>query len=98
MSDFKIIFNTNTNDDKSIININKKLISIIININNIKMYNLIQEINKINDLLKFYNNHKIKIYFNDKINIEFIDIIITKLSNIFYKYVKMKQNKMFTFS
>jgi leucyl aminopeptidase len=98
MSDFKIIFNTNTNDDKSIININKKLISIIININNIKMYNLIQEINKINDLLKFYNNHKIKIYFNDKINIEFIDIIITKLSNILYKYVKMKQIKMFTFS
>lgn len=98
MTNFKIIFNTNTNDDKTVVNVNKKTFYIIININEIKIYYLVQEINKINDLLKFYNNNKISIFFSDKINTELINIIITKLSNVLYKYIKMKEIKMFTFS
>ena len=97
----KIIFiNTPIKDgDRTIININENIFFIKINVNNIQMYKLIKEINKINDLINFNDQIKlINIIFDSSLNLQFINVIITKLSNILYSYIKMKEIKLYSFS
>ena len=100
MTSFKIIFfsDENTNDIHNVF-IDKKLFYIQINLFNINMYNLDKEINKINDLINFNNKIKmIKIIFENKINSQLTNIIISKLNNVLYSYVKMIKNELLSFS
>lgn len=102
MNTIKILFLNNLNnysDDKTTLNINKNIFLIKININNITNYNLVKEIKKISNLLNINNEiKKINIIFDNEINDFIINKIITKLSDILYSYIKIKEIKMYKFS
>ena len=56
-------------------------------IKNLSNYDLNLQINKINNLVVIYNKiQRINIIFDTKINLKIVNIILTKLSDILYKY------------
>jgi len=79
------------------ININKNIIKILLNINNISHYHLNNEINKIKNLFSIYSNIKLYVKINELINIDISNNIISKISNITYKSKYVKQCKLLNF-
>ena len=97
----KILFlNSSKNiDELTIINIGNNKIIIKMYVYNIKTYNLVKEIKKINDLINIYNNIKnITIIFDNELETFLINKIITKISNILYSYKPTKEIKMYKYS
>ena len=97
----KILFlnSSKDNDELTIINIGNNKIIIKMYVYNIKTYNLVKEIKKINDLINIYNNIKnITIIFDNELEIFLINKIITKISNILYSYKPTKEIKMYKYS
>jgi len=68
-----------------------------INIFNLSNYELVNNISKLNNIIKFYDQiKKINIIFNNKIDKLIINLIITKLSNILYRfYPTTKEIKLY---
>lgn len=85
--DIFFINNSKSLDSNPQIESNKYNIILKINIYNLSNYQLINNISKINDIINIYNQIKrINIIFDVKINKLLTNIILTKLSDVLYKF------------
>ncbi len=85
--DIFFINNSKLLDSNPQIEINKNNIIVKINIFNLPIYDFIIKISKLNDIIQIYNQIKrINIIFDVKINKTKTNVILTKLSDILYRY------------
>lgn len=98
MKIYLYVDNQKNNEKKLKININKNIIKILLNINNLSHYNLNNNINKIKNLISIYSNIKLYIKINELINIDISNNFISKINNIIYKNKYISKFKLLNFS
>lgn len=92
MKKIDIFFIYNESTPNPFLETSKNSITIKIFIKNLSNYELTININKINDIIKFYDKiQRINIVFDAKINVKLVNNILAKLSDILYKYYQITQ-------
>jgi leucyl aminopeptidase len=87
MKKIDLFFIYNESLTNPLLEVSNESCKIKIYIKNLSNYDLNLQINKINNLVVIYNKiQRINIIFDTKINLKIVNIILTKLSDILYKY------------